>query len=95
MTTVTVDLPKDEYENVHWEMLSRMYASEVSLMFMRTVLVHNVLKMACNNILKHLENPPMDDLPNFLGYCQTWVSLLEAHHTSEVCSPNAQRKQRK
>lgn len=44
---------------------------------------HNVLKLGFDNILEHLENPPSDDLKNFLGYCQAWADSLHGHHDAE------------
>jgi len=38
ITTATMYLPKDEYENVHWEMVSRTYYhSEVFMVFMQII----------------------------------------------------------
>lgn len=42
-----------------------------------------MLKLGLDNILIHLQKPPLDDLPNFLGYCSTWAKLLDGHHDSE------------
>jgi len=49
-------------------------------------IVHDVFKLGHANILKQLENPPLDDLPNFLGYCNSWVSMIIAHHDTEGIS---------
>lgn len=42
-----------------------------------------MLKLGLENILIHLRNPPLNDLHNFLGYCNTWTTLLVGHHDSE------------
>ncbi|KZP17863.1 hypothetical protein FIBSPDRAFT_893935 [Athelia psychrophila] len=44
---------------------------------------HDMLKLGLDNILIHLQNPPLQDLHNFLGYCDTWAKLLDGHHDSE------------
>jgi len=46
-----------------------------------------VYKGGFDNILKLLENPPMDDLLNFAGYCEAWAISLQTHHDSEVRKP--------
>ena len=47
---------------------------------------HNMFKTGLDNMLKHLEHPPLDDLPNFLGYCSIWAKLLHHHHDFEGTS---------
>lgn len=33
-------------------------------------------------VVKHLADPPTNDLRNFLGYCEAWgVSIMHHHHT--------------
>ncbi|KAJ7485427.1 hypothetical protein FB451DRAFT_1229734 [Mycena latifolia] len=44
---------------------------------------HDLYKLAYKTILPHLDNPPMDDLDNFLGYCRAWASTIVGHHDSE------------
>ena len=45
--------------------------------------VHDAFKTGLDNMLKHLEHPPLNDLPNFLGYCTIWAKLLHHHHNFE------------
>ena len=45
--------------------------------------VHNMFKVGLDNLLKLLEDPPVDDLSNFLGYCGAWALLLLRHHDGE------------
>lgn len=33
--------------------------------------------------MQHLEKPPLDDLPNFVGYCTTWAASIASHHDTE------------
>ncbi|EMD40167.1 hypothetical protein CERSUDRAFT_112377 [Gelatoporia subvermispora B] len=33
--------------------------------------------------MMHLENPPKDDLANFIGYCETWAAGIDHHHETE------------
>ena len=44
---------------------------------------HNMFKAGLDSMLKHLARPPLDDLPNFLGYCNAWTHLLTHHHDGE------------
>jgi len=44
---------------------------------------HGVFKLGFEIMLENLENPPMKDLDNFLGYCFAWASSLDGHHDSE------------
>jgi hypothetical protein len=45
--------------------------------------VHTFLELGYTNILAHLENPPRDDLPNFLGSCKAWTYVIAVHHDTE------------
>ena len=45
--------------------------------------VHNTFKIGLERILPLLNDPPSNDLPNFLGYCETWAAALAGHHDSE------------
>jgi hypothetical protein len=45
--------------------------------------MHTLLKLGYQNIMKHLDNPPHDDLDNFLGYCEAWAATIDNHHDSE------------
>jgi len=45
--------------------------------------VHNTFKIGLERIFSFLDNPPTKDLPNFLGYCETWATAVEGHHDSE------------
>ncbi|KAJ7064923.1 hypothetical protein C8F01DRAFT_1128768 [Mycena amicta] len=44
---------------------------------------HDTYKAAYKTILPHLDNPPLDDLDNFLGYARAWASSIVGHHDSE------------
>jgi hypothetical protein len=55
---------------------------------------HETFKRGCDNIIAKLDDPPMDDLPNFLGYCQAWGETIESHHRSEGKShPRSQHQE--
>jgi len=41
--------------------------------------LHAALKAGCQSIVDHLEKPPLDDLRNFLGYCEAWTMTV-GHH---------------
>lgn len=45
--------------------------------------VHNTFKLGLERILPLLDNPPTNDIPNFLGYCEAWATGLVGHHESE------------
>ncbi|EIN08723.1 hypothetical protein PUNSTDRAFT_102186 [Punctularia strigosozonata HHB-11173 SS5] len=55
---------------------------------------HNTFKFGYDIIVSHLDNPPLDDLKNFIGYCQAWVDSIEGHHDAEeeVVFPFLNRK---
>ncbi|KAK9246523.1 hypothetical protein V1506DRAFT_166353 [Lipomyces tetrasporus] len=55
---------------------------------------HFAFETAFYNTLKILENPPRDDLRNFLGYCEAWCTTLVHHHDVEeaVMFPYLQAK---
>ncbi|KAJ7758202.1 hypothetical protein DFH07DRAFT_741888 [Mycena maculata] len=55
---------------------------------------HNTFKFGYDIILTQLDNPPTDDLKNFLGYCEAWVDSIEGHHQAEeeVVFPFLNRK---
>jgi len=59
--------PQDPHALLHWNMIH----------------AHDCLKLGFNNILRLLDNPPMDDLRNFLGYCSAWASAVQSHHDAE------------
>ncbi|KAJ7128679.1 hypothetical protein C8R44DRAFT_667061 [Mycena epipterygia] len=44
---------------------------------------HDTYRLGYATILRHLEEPPMDDLDNFLGYCRAWASSIVGHHDAE------------
>ncbi|KAF7325853.1 hypothetical protein MKEN_00436000 [Mycena kentingensis (nom. inval.)] len=44
---------------------------------------HELYKTAYKQILPHLDNPPLDDLFNFLFYVRAWASSIVGHHDSE------------
>ncbi|KAK9385738.1 hypothetical protein V1515DRAFT_617060 [Lipomyces mesembrius] len=45
--------------------------------------LHYAFETAFNNTLKLLEEPPCNDLNNFLGYCKAWCTTLISHHDNE------------
>jgi hypothetical protein len=49
--------------------------------------MHTLLKLGYQNIMTHLDNPPRDDLDNFLGYCEAWAATIDNHHDSEGVHP--------
>ncbi|KAF5359578.1 hypothetical protein D9756_003160 [Leucocoprinus leucothites] len=61
--------PTDPFEQLHYNM----------------VRAHHTFKLGYSSIIKHLDDPKAitGDLPNFLGYCQAWVSSIISHHDSE------------
>ncbi|KAK9431769.1 hypothetical protein V1505DRAFT_367825 [Lipomyces doorenjongii] len=56
--------------------------------------VHHVFETAFYRILKLLDDPPRQDLSNFLGYCEVWCVGLIDHHDAEeiVMFPELQKK---
>ncbi len=46
-------------------------------------LAHDTYKLGFSNILSRLDDPPVDDLPNFLGYIQAWAASVEGHHDAD------------
>lgn len=46
-------------------------------------LAHAAYKVGFSNILSLLDDPPMDDLNNFLGYIHAWAVSVEGHHDAE------------
>ncbi|KAI0032507.1 hypothetical protein K488DRAFT_49746, partial [Vararia minispora EC-137] len=44
---------------------------------------HEGFKAAFENIEKHLENPPKGDMANFIGFCESFVAIIEHHHNTE------------
>ena len=46
-------------------------------------MAHKMLKAGLDSILEYLEQPPLHDLPNFLGYCGAWARILSHHHDVE------------
>ncbi|KAK9369048.1 hypothetical protein V1509DRAFT_620966 [Lipomyces kononenkoae] len=67
MTVTRVPIPTDEFE------VPSFYMARV----------HDVVETGLHNILKLLSIPPTDDLGNFLGYCDAWVTILIHHHETE------------
>ncbi|EJD40854.1 hypothetical protein AURDEDRAFT_170046 [Auricularia subglabra TFB-10046 SS5] len=45
--------------------------------------VHDAFKAGFDSIMEHLEKPPLDDLPNFVGYCTAWAAGIASHHDTE------------
>ncbi|KAJ7754522.1 hypothetical protein B0H16DRAFT_1662884 [Mycena metata] len=59
--------PTDPYESLQYNMEK----------------THDLYKLAYETIIPHLDNPPLNDLDNFLGYCRAWASSIVGHHDSE------------
>ncbi|KAJ7640839.1 hypothetical protein DFH06DRAFT_1271425 [Mycena polygramma] len=59
--------PTDVYEGLQYNMAK----------------THDLYKLGYKTILPHLDNPPLDDLDNFLGYCRAWATSIVGHHDSE------------
>jgi len=57
--------------------------NKLSLLHWNMVNAHQAFKLGYESILKNLDNPPLDDLANFIGYCEAWVLCIEDHHESE------------
>ncbi|KAK9316087.1 hypothetical protein V1522DRAFT_420719 [Lipomyces starkeyi] len=78
MTVRKVPIPTDPHEQPQFIMCRLHYAFET----------------AFNNTLKLLEEPPCNDLHNFLGYCKAWCTTLISHHDNEerIMFPYLQRK---
>lgn len=55
-------------------------------------IVHDAFKLGYHNILQHLDTPPLDDLPNFIGYCTAWAQNIVDHHDTEGASPSSTSK---
>ncbi|KAK7685704.1 hypothetical protein QCA50_011048 [Cerrena zonata] len=53
--------PEGTYDTLQWNMIH----------------AHDAFKLGYDMILKILENPPNNDLANFLGYCLAWASSVE------------------
>ncbi|KAH9849415.1 hypothetical protein C2E23DRAFT_737468 [Lenzites betulinus] len=60
-------VPTDPYELLHWNMK----------------LAHATYEKGYENIVSLLDNPPSNDLKNFLGYCEAWVHSILHHHETE------------
>jgi len=65
--TIPGPLPKDVHALTHWNM----------------VYAHSMLMHAFDSVYTHLQNPPTDDLPNFLGYCSLFTEVIIHHHDIE------------
>lgn len=59
--------PTDVYAFMQWNMIH----------------AHASLRVGYENILRVLEDPPLNDLQNFLGYCSAWTDVVKEHHDSE------------
>jgi len=64
------------------------------MVFNESTLVHTTFKLGFERILPLLDNPPTNDLFNFLGYCETWANGLIGHHDGEelIVFPFLQQK---
>ncbi|KAI0826673.1 hypothetical protein BC628DRAFT_1319755 [Trametes gibbosa] len=60
-------IPTDPYELLHWNM----------------ELAHSTYEKGYENIVSLLDEPPLDDLKNFLGYCEAWAHSILHHHDTE------------
>lgn len=73
------------YELLHWNMIRGMcllvLASHPCLI---TLAAHHAFKLGYDKIIDVLANVPMNDLKNFLGYCEAWALTLQDHHDCEV-----------
>lgn len=47
---------------------------------------HLTYELGYKSIVPKLDDPPMDDLKNFLGYCEAWGHSIVHHHDTEVQS---------
>ncbi|KAF7318885.1 hypothetical protein HMN09_00224100 [Mycena chlorophos] len=63
----TMAYPTDPYVSMQYNMVN----------------THDTFKAAYKVIMPHLDNPPLDDLDNFLGYTRAWASCIVEHHDSE------------
>ncbi|KAF8532743.1 hypothetical protein JB92DRAFT_2687030 [Gautieria morchelliformis] len=61
------EIPTDPYELLQYNMIR----------------AHQTFKNGYQSILPRLDNPPMDDLTNFLGYCEAWADAIDDHHGAE------------
>ncbi|KAF8574056.1 hypothetical protein K439DRAFT_1420908 [Ramaria rubella] len=79
MTSIAyVDTPNDPYEVPRFFML----------------LAHKSYQKGFESVLSHLDDPPLDDLKNFLGYCEACLLAISYHHHVEetVFFPFANQK---
>ncbi|KAH9896812.1 hypothetical protein C8Q73DRAFT_426929 [Cubamyces lactineus] len=60
-------VPTDPFEFIHWNMK----------------LAHRTFEEGYGIIVSKLDNPPTDDLKNFLGYCEAWAHSIIHHHDTE------------
>ncbi|KAI0330633.1 hypothetical protein GY45DRAFT_725809 [Cubamyces sp. BRFM 1775] len=60
-------VPTDPYDYIQWNMK----------------LAHRTFEEGYNVIVSKLDDPPMDDLRNFLGYCEAWTQSVIDHHDTE------------
>ena len=65
------------------------------MVFNESTLVHTTFKLGFERILPLLDNPPTNDLFNFLGYCETWANGLIGHHDGEGGCSRIWRRERK
>ncbi|CDO74766.1 hypothetical protein BN946_scf185001.g14 [Trametes cinnabarina] len=67
MSSIATSVSTDPYELLQWNMK----------------LAHLTYEKGYDIILPLLDNPPKDDLPNFLGYCEAWAHSIVHHHDTE------------
>ncbi|KAI0659127.1 hypothetical protein C8Q70DRAFT_152040 [Cubamyces menziesii] len=60
-------VPTDPFEYIHWNMK----------------LAHKTFEEGYNVIVSKLDDPPTNDLKNFLGYCEAWAHAISHHHDTE------------
>ncbi|EGO04218.1 hypothetical protein SERLA73DRAFT_173661 [Serpula lacrymans var. lacrymans S7.3] len=44
---------------------------------------HDTFKAGYDSIFSRLDNPPTNDLANFMGYCAAWAFAIAEHHDTE------------
>ena len=78
--------PEGTYDILQWNMIHGKDASaplQPLLTILDTIIAHDTFKSGFDIILRNLDNPPTNDLQNFLGYCLAWARSVEGHHDIE------------
>jgi hypothetical protein len=77
--------PTDSHQLFHYNMFhGNLFTQDLLLLPFIFTLAHGVFKRGYEIILPLLDDPPKDDLHNFLGYCEAWAASIESHHEAEV-----------